>query len=66
VTDTADTTRQLVASVVVLPVVGVVAALVAEGDPPLAVAAALTGGVVALVLAAPALRILGSRTHPSA
>jgi len=66
VTATGGTTRQLVASVVVLPVVGFVAALVAEGDLPLAVAAALTGGVVALVLVAPSLWVLGSRTNPSA
>ena len=66
VTDTAGTTRQLVVSVAVLPVVGFVASRIAEGDPSLGVAAALAGSVVALVLVAPGLRLLGARTHPSA
>jgi hypothetical protein len=65
VTDTTGTTRQLVASVVVLPVVGIAAALVAEADVPLAVAAVLAGSVVALVLVAPGLWVLGPRTRPS-
>lgn len=65
VTDTADTTRQLVASVVILPVVALVAALVAEGDVSLAVAAVLAGSVVALVLVAPGLWVRGARTRSS-
>jgi hypothetical protein len=66
VTDTTGTTRRLVASVVVLPIVGTIAAFVAEGDLPLTVAAVLAGGVVALVLVAPALRLPGSRIPLSA
>ena len=65
VTDTAGTTRQLVASVVVLPVVALVVALVAEGDVSLAVAAVLAGSVVALVLVAPGLWVRGARTRSS-
>jgi membrane-associated phospholipid phosphatase len=69
VVDTAGTTRQLVASVVVLPAVGVVAATVVEGGVSLLVAAALAGGLVALVLAIPGLAALRvsaeERTRPS-
>ncbi|AXG08664.1 phosphatase PAP2 family protein [Haloplanus rubicundus] len=64
VTETAGTTRQLVASVVVLPAVGFVATLVAEGDVSLAVAAVLAGSVVALVVVAPGLWVRGARTRP--
>jgi hypothetical protein len=60
----AGTTRRLVASAAVLPTVGAVAALVADGGVSLPVAAALAGGLVALVLAAPGLSVLGARTCP--
>ena len=59
VVESAGTTRQLVASVVVIPAVGVVAATVVGGDVSLPVAAGLAGGTVAVVLAAPGLSALG-------
>jgi len=60
VVESAGTTRQLVASVVVIPAVGVVAATVVGGDVSLPAAAGLAGGTVALVLAAPGLSALGA------
>ena len=60
VVESAGTTRQLVASVVVIPAVGVVGATVVGGDVSPLVAAGLAGGTVALVLAAPGLSALGA------
>jgi membrane-associated phospholipid phosphatase len=65
VVDTAGTTRQLVASVVVLPAVALVTATVVEGDVSLLVAAGLAGGLVVLVLATPGLPELGTWIRPS-
>jgi len=68
VVDTVGTTRQLVASVVVLPVVGLVAGLLVEGGVSLLVAGGLAGGIVALVLATPGLSVLrasADATRPS-
>lgn len=65
IADAAGTTRRLVASVAVLPAVGLAASHVATGDPSLPVAAALTGSVVALVVAVPGLSVLGARDRPS-
>lgn len=63
VAESAGTARQLVASVVVLPAVGVVGITVVGGGVSLPVAAGLAGGTVALVLAAPALSALGTPTE---
>jgi len=55
---TTGSTRQLVASLVFLPVIGVAASTVVEGGVSLPVAAALAGGIVALVLAIPGLSVV--------
>jgi len=60
VVESAGTTRQLVASVVVIPAVGVVGVTVVGGGISPLVAAGLAGGTVALVLAAPGLSALGA------
>jgi len=60
VVESAGTTRQLVASVVVIPAVGVVGVTVVGGGISPLVAAGLAGGTVALVLAAPGLSAFGA------
>ncbi|AZH27091.1 phosphatase PAP2 family protein [Haloplanus aerogenes] len=60
---TTGSTSQLVLSLVVLPAVAVVGSTVVEGDVSLSLAAVLTGGIVAVLMAVPGVAALRSPTE---